>query len=285
MAEAWPETDQESQLRGVFSDLEKAIKKLDKTKDAEKLHALLKTITAKLKNAKVLIKEFEREARTDGMPAAELADRRRTHVARLNGFIEAKKAFGQKDETRAELMGENPIAAEEDVKGLSMVQLVNRGRKELDGIDKTLGRAERLANETEAIGIATAATLGDQTKQLEKVVDGLNEIEFNMKKATKVIRDITRGMLTDKCIMFLMFCVAAGVTALIIIKIIKPNKKSLTTAITNSTEYNNTLDQLWQLGQQVKGIATNITAGRRMLHGAAQDNRRHRSIYLATFEP
>lgn len=44
----------------------------------------------------------------------------------------------------------------------------------------------------------TASTLAGQTKQLEKVVDGLNEIEFNMKKATKVIRDITRGLATDK---------------------------------------------------------------------------------------
>ncbi len=34
--------------------------------------------------------------------------------------------------------------------------------------------------------------------QLNSIVDDLNEIEFTMKKASKVIRDITRGMLTDK---------------------------------------------------------------------------------------
>ncbi len=44
-----------------------------------------------------------------------------------------------------------------------------------------------------------AATLGDQTNQLNKIVDDLNEIEFNMKKASAVIRDIARGLLTDKC--------------------------------------------------------------------------------------
>ena len=43
-----------------------------------------------------------------------------------------------------------------------------------------------------------AATLNDQTKKLEKIVDDLNEIEFTMKKASAVIRDITRGLLTDK---------------------------------------------------------------------------------------
>ena len=44
----------------------------------------------------------------------------------------------------------------------------------------------------------TAGALNDQTKQLEKIVDDLNEMEFDIKKATQVIRDITRGMLTDK---------------------------------------------------------------------------------------
>lgn len=45
----------------------------------------------------------------------------------------------------------------------------------------------------------TAATLHDQTQQLNKVVDDLNEIEFTMKKATRVIADITKGIMTDKC--------------------------------------------------------------------------------------
>lgn len=44
----------------------------------------------------------------------------------------------------------------------------------------------------------TAATLHDQTQQLNKIVDDLNEIEFTMKKASKVIRDIGKGIMTDK---------------------------------------------------------------------------------------
>jgi hypothetical protein len=44
----------------------------------------------------------------------------------------------------------------------------------------------------------TAATLHDQTLQLNKIVDDLNEIEFTMKKASRVIADITKGIMTDK---------------------------------------------------------------------------------------
>lgn len=47
-------------------------------------------------------------------------------------------------------------------------------------------------------GLQTAATLHDQTQQLNKIVDDLNEIEFTMKKATKIIADIGKGIMTDR---------------------------------------------------------------------------------------
>jgi SNARE protein len=46
--------------------------------------------------------------------------------------------------------------------------------------------------------LQTAATLHDQTQQLNKIVDDLNEIEFTMKKATKIIADIGKGIMTDR---------------------------------------------------------------------------------------
>lgn len=46
--------------------------------------------------------------------------------------------------------------------------------------------------------LQTAATLHDQTEQLNKVVDDLDEIEFTMKKATKIIADIGKGIMTDR---------------------------------------------------------------------------------------
>ena len=43
-----------------------------------------------------------------------------------------------------------------------------------------------------------AETLEDQTKQMERIAGDLDEIKFTLKKAEKVIRDITRSMATDK---------------------------------------------------------------------------------------
>lgn len=51
-----------------------------------------------------LIKEFEREGRTDGMPARELADRKRGLVTELNNFIALKKSYSATEQGRNELM-------------------------------------------------------------------------------------------------------------------------------------------------------------------------------------
>jgi hypothetical protein len=51
-----------------------------------------------------LIKDFEREARADGMSANELAARKRLMAAELNGFIEMKKQFAQSEGTKSDLL-------------------------------------------------------------------------------------------------------------------------------------------------------------------------------------
>jgi hypothetical protein len=52
-----------------------------------------------------LIKDFEREARADGLPAADLANRKRELVQELNGYIAMKKELSAQSSTRAELLG------------------------------------------------------------------------------------------------------------------------------------------------------------------------------------
>ena len=48
------------------------------------------------------------------------------------------------------------------------------------------------------VATETAVALDGQTKQMEHVLDSLDEIHFSLKKAGQVIRDITRGLATDK---------------------------------------------------------------------------------------
>ena len=64
--------------------------------------------------------------------------------------------------------------------------------------------------ETIEMGTVTAESLRGQTQQMEQIVDHLDEIHFSMKKSMKLIRDLTRGLATDRCILVLLFIVVVG---------------------------------------------------------------------------
>ena len=64
-----------------------------------------------------LIKDFEQEARTDGMPPAELATRKKGLVQQLNDFIAMKKERGANITAKQELIGTKKAPAVKDVNG------------------------------------------------------------------------------------------------------------------------------------------------------------------------
>jgi hypothetical protein len=78
-------------------------------------------------------------------------------------------------------------------------EIVAQGRDRMNATDAELAVARRVAAQTEDTAVKTAQELKKQTDQMQTVADDLNEIEFTMQRASKVIRDITRGLATDKC--------------------------------------------------------------------------------------
>lgn len=102
---------------------------------------------------------------------------------------------------------------------MSSSDLMEMGRKHVVETDQSLVRSERLVNDTIAIGAQTAETLQMQGKQLEKVADDLDEIHFSMRKAKQVLRDMARGLATDKCIMMFLLLVVIGVVVIVALKL------------------------------------------------------------------
>ena len=68
------------------------------------------------------------------------------------------------------------------------------GREVMKETDQSIERSKAVVQETIQIGQTTAEALKGQTKQMEKIVDDLDEIHFSMKKTAKIIKDITRGV-------------------------------------------------------------------------------------------
>jgi SNARE protein len=97
--------------------------------------------------------------------------------------------------------------------------IITKGRETMSATDAAIERSKKTVESTIQLGTQTAEALRDQTTQMERVVDDLDEIHFSLKKSFKVIRDLTRGLATDKCILTLLFLVVAGVVAIIVVKI------------------------------------------------------------------
>lgn len=76
--------------------------------------------------------------------------------------------------------------------------MMDKGRKDIIDTEKALQRSNKIVEDTIQVATATAETLNAQTEQMERTLDSLDRIEFSLKHARRVIRDITRGLATDK---------------------------------------------------------------------------------------
>lgn len=81
---------------------------------------------------------------------------------------------------------------------MSIQDMVRGGQNKIKDTDDVLKRSEKIVEETIQVATDTAVALDGQTKQMEHVLDSLDDIQFSLAKAGQVIRDITRGMATDK---------------------------------------------------------------------------------------
>jgi novel plant SNARE len=183
-----------------------------------------------------LIKEYEREARVDGRPTEEIQAAKQRYVSQVNSYVARKKTAAadlkasipqaypstsgqEQGQPQQQMQGvqqllptkhaqeQNPgsgqcssvvtfrLASAEMTNG----EIIQHGRQRMDDIDSELAKGKRIVMDTEATALKTAAELKKQTDQMGRVVNDLNEIEFSMQRASKVIRDITRGLATDKC--------------------------------------------------------------------------------------
>ena len=133
-----------------------------------------------------------------------------------------KKGKGKGGSAGGEAGADTALGSGEDITNqMSTQQLMSTGRRTMSETEKSIQRSARVVEDTIAIGQQTAAMLSEQTHQMEKIVNDLDEIQFSMKKAKKLIGDITRSMATDKCILMILMLIVGGIVVIIILKVAK----------------------------------------------------------------
>lgn len=233
-------SDIDGQLRDHFRALSNGFQKLDKIKDPNRQNKQLEELTGKMRECKRLIKEFDREIKEEesGNPPEinkQLNEKKQSLIKELNSYVALRKTYASSlGNKRVELFEGGTTGgeafAEENVRVASSMtnqELVEGGTKMMDETDQTIERSKKVVEDTVNVGAQTAATLKSQTEQMGRIVNELDTIQFSIKKATQLVKEIGRQVATDRCIMAFLFLIVCGVIAIIVVKIVNPKNKNI----------------------------------------------------------
>ncbi|XP_021291042.1 novel plant SNARE 13 [Herrania umbratica] len=228
------------EIRDNFRALANGFQRLDKIKDSSRQSKQLEELTAKMRECKRLIKEFDREikdeeSRNPPEVNKQLNDEKQSMIKELNSYVALRKTYmntlgNKKIELFDMGAGVSEPTADENVKvasSMSNQELVDHGMKTMDETDQAIERSKKAVEQTIEVGTQTAVTLKGQTEQMGRIVNELDTIQFSIKKASQLVKEIGRQVATDKCIMLFLFLIVCGVIAIIVVKIVNPNNKDI----------------------------------------------------------
>eukprot|EP01018_Ginkgo_biloba_P009455 Gb_15226 [translate_table: standard] len=235
-----PLVEIDGQLNDLFRALANGFQKLDKIKDPNRQSKQLEELTGKMRECKRLIKEFDREIKEEerGNPPEvnkQLNEKKQSLIKELNSYVALRKTYTSSlGNKRVELFdmgtGGSESVAEQNIQmasTMSTQELVSSGTKMMDETDQTIERSKKVVEDTVNVGAQTASTLKTQTEQMGRIVNELDTIQFSIKKASQLVKEIGRQMATDRCIMLFLFLIVCGVIAIIVVKIVHPNNKNI----------------------------------------------------------
>ncbi|KAL6188382.1 hypothetical protein ACLB2K_039775 [Fragaria x ananassa] len=244
MATNLPMSPQLEQIHGEIHDnfraLANGFQKLDKIKDSNRQSKQLEDLTGKMRECKRLIKEFDREMKDEegrNTPDMnkQLNEEKQSMIKELNSYVQLRKTYmNSLGNKKVELFdmgaGVSEPTADDNVQMASTMsnqELINSGMKTMDETDQVIERSKKVVQQTLEVGTQTAVTLKGQTDQMGRIVNELDTIQFSIKKATQLVKEIGRQVATDKCIMLFLLLIVCGVIAIIIVKVVNPNNKDI----------------------------------------------------------
>ncbi|KAK4761608.1 hypothetical protein SAY87_029492 [Trapa incisa] len=227
----------EGQIADIFRALSNGFQKLEKIKDANRQSRQLEELTGKMRDCKRLIKEFDGEVKDleskyDPATIKMLNEKKQSMIKELNSYVALKKQNATNLENKRIDLFDGPHEGFNEDNGLlasSMTnqQLMDHGNHMMDETDQAIDRSKKTVQDTINVGTETAAALKAQTEQMSRIVNELDSIQFSIKKASKLVKEIGRQVATDKCIMALLFLIVIGVIAIIIVKLVNPSNKDI----------------------------------------------------------
>ncbi|CAA7403815.1 unnamed protein product [Spirodela intermedia] len=226
-------SDELANIEGLINDLFRALSdgfhKLEKIKDPNR----------RSRHLEELIKEFDREVKDNETKNTTdiskiLSEKKQWMIKELNSYVALKKQHASALETKRidlfDAPGGGDGYGEENVllaSSMTNQQLMENGNRMMDQTDQAIERSKQVVSDTINVGADTAAALKAQTEQMSRIVNELDSIQFSIKKASKLVKEIGRQVATDRCIMALLVIIVLGVIAIIAVKIADPKNKDI----------------------------------------------------------
>ncbi|VBB17939.1 hypothetical protein YASMINEVIRUS_402 [Yasminevirus sp. GU-2018] len=109
----------------------------------------------------------------------------------------------------------------QSVDGMSTDAVLQKALKVQDASITSTNNMLRQVEEARNIGANTLARLGDNTDRLRQIENGLDEVDDNLKIASKQLRSFGRRIATDKIIMCLACLVIVGIVSVVTLSLLR----------------------------------------------------------------
>lgn len=97
----------------------------------------------------------------------------------------------------------------------SAMQIVEQARGVQDESMNSVARSQRLVDQAEKIGVETASKLKDQTDQMKRIYSQVDNIEGNLARADKIMREFVKRMATDKLVLCFILLILVGIITIV----------------------------------------------------------------------
>lgn len=93
-------------------------------------------------------------------------------------------------------------------------EMIKEGRELMDSNKTSLQQTLQTVNEAKTLGVSSVEMLHSQHEQMDRIGGNLEQMETSLEVSRRMVRNLTRRMLTDKYIwvmIFLVVCAIIGV--------------------------------------------------------------------------
>ncbi|KAK5580720.1 hypothetical protein RB653_000744 [Dictyostelium firmibasis] len=226
--------ENEMDFEKIVREVEIGIKDLSKNKRGIEARGGAELLKNRLTRAKQILRSYKLDFRE--LPKTE----QKPYQDKANQYEEQIKTL-ENDLNWAEKNSENGGGSNNNNNnGQSTIdteyqEIMQKAKKtQLQDIDTT-HRILQEVNQINEVGTSTLEEMAVQEDQMKRIQKDMEEIDGNLKLATRQMRAFARKMATDKIIMGLVLLIVAAIIFVIVYSIVKPKSKTVQQNVTGST--------------------------------------------------